>query len=407
MAITSTIFMAAPGAYGSILRTKLDKIDCSQVLAAVLVADRQLLGHIKMGPTATNTEFNWIEDDLNAAQFEGYTSVSGSIIVVGFTGSASLYGVIREGGLVVRKDPYDSTPSAHYVMRVSSVTGASTLITASYGSTTYTTASCTATWYVAAQPYGDSSDASTDISRVRVKRFNFTQIFERALEIGQTRKGMDMEGITDELQYQIKARTLEIKRELDMAVLYSRAYFSGANISTGAIDERTFHGIIEFLRDPDIDKTREDTMVTSGAGAALTIAHINDLLYKIYDGGGLDETADPIILVGPAQQRVIAGWDKELRRVEQGERQVGYYRDIFLSDMGLELPVVLDRWVQEDKVIILDRSRIALRALSGDEWHLEKMAKTGRSEKWQLSGQYGLELRNAEQCHGMLYNLSG
>jgi hypothetical protein len=407
MATASTSFMAAPGAFSSLLASKLDKIDCSQVLAAVLKADRQLLGHIKMGPTARNIEFNWIEDELHAVQFEGYTSVSGSIIVVGFDGSASLWGVAREGALVVRKDPYDCTPSAHYVMRVSSVTGASTLITASYGSTTYTTASCTATWYVISQPYGDSSDASTDISRLRTKKRNFTQIFERAIEITQSRKGMDMEAVVDELQYQIKNRTLEIKRELDLAVLYSRAYASGSTVFTGDLDERTFNGIIEYLRDPDMDRTREDTTVTDGAGAALTVALINNLLYTIWDAGGLDETADPIILVGAAQQRVISGMEKDIRRVEQGERQVGYYRDIFLSDMGTELPIVLDRWVQEDKLIVLDRSRVALRALSGDEWHMEKMAKTGRNEKWQLSGQYGLEIRNPDACHGMILNLSG
>jgi len=33
---------------------------------------------------------------------------------------------------------------------------------------------------------------------------------------------------------------------------------------------------------------------------------------------------------------------------------------------------------------------------------MEKMAKTGRSEKWQLSGQYGLEIRNPDACHGLL-----
>jgi hypothetical protein len=58
-------------------------------------------------------------------------------------------------------------------------------------------------------------------------------------------------------------------------------------------------------------------------------------------------------------------------------------------------------------LIVLDRSRISLRALSGDTWHMEKMAKTGRNEKWQLSGQYGLEIRNPDACHGMLYNISG
>ena len=62
MALTSTSFMAAPGGFSSTLSVKLDKVDCSQVLAAVLKADKQLLGHIKMGSAASNIEVNWIED---------------------------------------------------------------------------------------------------------------------------------------------------------------------------------------------------------------------------------------------------------------------------------------------------------------------------------------------------------
>ena len=89
-----------------------------------------------------------------------------------------------------------------------------------------------------------------------------------------------------------------------------------------------------------------------------------------------------------------------------GERTVGYYKNVFLSDMGMEIPVVLDRWVPKDKVILLDRSRISLRPMAGDDWHLEKMAKTGRNEKWQLSGQFTIELANANKCHALCYNLT-
>jgi hypothetical protein len=111
-------------------------------------------------------------------------------------------------------------------------------------------------------------------------------------------------------------------------------------------------------------------------------------------------------VVGGKQQRVIASFESYLRRVEQGERQVGYYRDTFLSDMGKEFPIVLDRWMPIDKLLVLDRSRVALRALRGDAWHMEKMAKTGRSEKWQISGQYTIEVRNPDKCHGMLRDLT-
>jgi hypothetical protein len=396
MALASTDFMAAPGAYGTTLAAKLDKIDCSQVLAAVLKADRALLGHIKMGAVAKNVEFHWIEDELNQVIFEGATSLSGSVEISGFTGSQSLLNMVRDNGLITA---HDSAESVDYVLRVTDTAGASTLITVNYGSTTYTTASATCKWIVIAQPYEDILSASDDISKLRSKRFGFTQIFERAIEETQSRKGMDMEAVMNELQFQIKRRTLEIKRELDTSVINGISY---GTTSANVIEARTMMGIVNWIRDPDVDMTREDTLVTNNSRAALTIAQVNTLLYNIWDAGGLDESADPIIVVGAAMQRVIAGWESELRRVEQGERQTGYYRDIFLSDMGVELPVVLDRWMPQDKVIILDRSRVALRPLSGDGWHMEKMAKTGRSEKWQISGQYGLEVRNAQECHGMI-----
>jgi hypothetical protein len=394
--VASTGFMAGPGFFSTTLAAKLDKIDCSQVLAAVLKSDRQLLGHIKMGPVAHNIEFNWIEDDLNAVVFEGCSSVSGSVEVSGFTGSASLGNICRDGCLIA---VHDSTESGvnDYVLRVTSATGASTLITASYGSTTYTTVSTTCNWIVISQPYEDILDASSDISKVRAKRKNFTQIFERAIEITQTRKGMDAEAVVNELQFQIKRRTLEIKRELDISVIHGISY--GAN---GDLEARTFMGLVNFIRDPDLDMTREDTLVTDNNGAALTVAQLNTMMYNVWDAGGLDEQADPILAVGASLARTISTFERDIRRTEQGERTFGYYKNVFMSDMGVEVPIVLDRWFPADKVILLDRARVALRPLVGDQWHLEKMAKTGRSEKWQLSGQYGLELRNADACHAMI-----
>ena len=65
MALASTSFMAAEGGFSATLAGKLDKIDCSQILAAVLVQDKALLGHIKMGSIGTNIEHNWIEDELS------------------------------------------------------------------------------------------------------------------------------------------------------------------------------------------------------------------------------------------------------------------------------------------------------------------------------------------------------
>jgi hypothetical protein len=411
MAIASGSWMGAKAAYGSTLAGKLDKIDCSQVLAAVLKADRAILGHIKMGETGKNIQFDWVEDELNEVTFEACCSDSTSVSVpAGFTGTVSLAKIVRDGAVITMKNRltgYASTENSYYLL-VSSASAATELTTTLYGSIPHVVATTTATWIVVSQPWSDSDDASSDITRIRAKKHNFMQIFERAIEISQTRKGMDMEAVTSELQHQIKYRTLEVKRELNISVLTGMAY-SASGLYRGDTEARSMMGIINYIRNPtlaDGTGTLADTTVTSEAGAALTVAKINSILYKIWSEGGLDDSADPIIVVGAPQQRAIAAMEKDIRRVEQGERQVGYYRDVFLSDMGSELPIVMDRWMADDKLLILDRSRVALRALQGDGWHMEKMAKTGRSEKWQLSGQYGIELRNPDKCHGLIHNLA-
>ena len=397
MALTSTSFMAGPGGYSTTLSGKLDKIDMSQVLSAVLLKDTALLGHIRMGAAAENIEVNWLEDELNPAYI--LASSGGATTMTVSTGkytTASLARFLRTGTIL-------QPAGKEFLVRMSSTASLESGITiAVYGGVAKATWAMTKC-YIVAQPYKDISSASSDSSQSRSKRKNWTQIFERAIEITQTRKNMSMEAVIDELQLQIKYRTYEIKRELNMSVLLGMP--KGTSSYSGDTEDRTMAGIQCLIRDWDLDCTEEDDMVVQGS-AALSIGLINTLAYKIFDAGGLDETSDPIILVGPTQARAIAAFEKELRRVEQGERITGYYRNVFLSDMGKEFPIVIDRWCPKDKLFILDRSRMALRALKNDAWHLEKMAKTGRSEKWQLSGQYTLEMRNADKCHAMLYDLT-
>lgn len=389
--------MAAPGGFSATLSNKLDKIDMSQALAAVLKADKQFMGHVRVGRTAHNIEHNWIEDELNPAYILAKSAAVGSIVASQYS-TASLQRILRGNALI-------QPAGTEQVIQISTITK-QTITGAIYGSTTYAAFASNTKCYIIGQPYADIDDASSDISVTRTKKRNFMQVFERAIEITQTRKNISMEAVLGELQLQIGRRTMEIKRELDMALMMGYAKATASNTYSGDNELRTLAGLIQLIRDPDLDSANEDTTVINASSSALTQNRINSLAYLIYDQGGLDETADPIILVGPSQQRVIAGFEKELRRVENGERTVGYYRDIFLTDMGVEMPVVLDRWFPRDKLAIVDRNRISLIPMAGDAWHLEKMAKTGRNEKWQLSGQYSMELRNADSCHGLVHGLT-
>lgn len=394
MALASTAFLAAPGLYG----TYLDKIDCSDILAAILLKDTTILGEIPIKGSVKNIEHFWVEDSLNAVYVQGISTTSTKLYISTPSTTAAVQLILRTNAIV-----YPETGEFRLRFSAAPVAGLNTV--AIYGQTTWVSTTTAATkWYVAAMPKGDVADASGDISKSRTRRKNFTQVLERVVNIEETRKHIDVYGVPDELKHQIRLRTYEIKRELNMSVIAGYALYSGGYTPDSSL--RTMAGLIQLLRDPDLDATNEDTLVTQ-VSAALTESVLNDLLAKIFEAGGLDDESSPCIVVPPYQQRVISSWGKELVRREESSRIRGYFINKFLSDQnGKELPVIVDRWMPKDKLIVLDRSRVSLKPLQGDAWHTEKMAKTGRSEKWQISGQYTLELRNPEEAHGMLYDLS-
>lgn len=390
----STSFMAAPGLYG----TNLDKIDCSDVLAAILLSDTSTLGLIPFKGQVANIEHFWIEDSLNAISFTA-SSASSTTLTISVPAASSLVQKIMRTYAIVMP------ANGEFMMKMGAapVTSGNTSMT-TYGSTTWA-AVTSGTWYVVAMPKPDIDSASSDISQARTRRKNFTQVFERAIEITQTRKGIDVYGVPDELKHQIQARTYEIKRELNMSVLMGYALASASNTYSPDSEIRTMAGIMQLIRDPNLDSTNTDNTVTQVSGA-LTESAINALCEKIYNRGGLDAKSNAQIIVGPYQQRVISAFEKDRVRRDPDERKAGYYITKFISDMGYELPITVDRWCPNDKLFILDKSRVALMPLKGDNWHTEKMAKTGRSEKWQMSGQFTLELRNPDEAHGMLYDLT-
>jgi len=164
MALTPSTGFMTEMVFASGALTKLDKVDCSKVLAAVLMSDRELLGHIKMGPPAENIEFQWIEDALNPCTFEALmddTSVTLTIIT-SFSTTASVANMLREGTIIAPLDTANT--SAEVRIRITSAVAATEAVCASYGSTTWTSVTATMTWMVVASPYKDTDDASEDIS---------------------------------------------------------------------------------------------------------------------------------------------------------------------------------------------------------------------------------------------------
>lgn len=407
MALTSTGWMGSLGPYDS----DLDKIDMSDVLAAILLDDTATLGQIKMSGTADNTQHYWIEDSLNTCVLYGSISVgasadNGYMYSRQISTTAALGRVVRANS-IIRQEGYPDhlfkCPMGGLSITVSLIPYGS--ITASGSAMTSVPNGVSTRWFVVGAPKADEADASEDISKDRVRRRNITQVFERGLAIAETRKHIAMYAVADELKHQIKLRTKEIKRELNNAVINSYAVASGGAY-TADVGIRTMAGLVQLIRDPGLDGTKEDSNVTNASSGALTMTRINALCEKIYNNGGLDDGSNVCMIMGPYQARVLALLEENRIRRSSKELVVGSYANKVKTDLGHDIDVVLDRWCPNDIIIFLDKSRATLKSLKGDAWHLEKMAKSGRSESYQLSGQYTLEVRNADECHGLLYGLA-
>lgn len=401
--LTSTGFMTLPGIMG----TSLDRVDMSDVLASVLKDDTALLGQIKMKGAAKGNPHKFIEHRLNAAYFDGFTSGSTTLFVHDYYSTtaeilavARTYAILMPGFGGANEPSYDNVDFRLQITEVSS----SAITVTSYGNTAYAAKNTTTIrFYVAGMPKADVADATNDTSQARTIRSNYLQVFERGVSIEETRKHIELYAVGNELDLQTKDRTKEIKVELVQSLLNGYAYYSGG--SSGDLQLRTMAGIVQLIRDPALSGTVTDETVENNSGLALTDTIVNDLIAKMYDRGGFQEGNDMVILVGAYQSRAISGLEKDKIRKTSKEQVRGFYANSFLSDLGYQIPVVLERWMQRDKLILLDKSQAAILPLQGDEWHLEKMSKSGRTEHYQLSGQYTFELRNANACHGLIRGL--
>lgn len=411
--LTFDDFMGSGGLYGA----SEEKIDMSEVLAAVLFENKRLLGMLKWGPPAENIMFKHLEDQLNAPSILGtYTTATTTFVPSTTLTQADVYRILRHsasGGALGLTLSVDVDDGQGVVIRRTVDTGVPLAGDANWEliGGTGANVSSDAKFYISI-PKPDEADASVDTSRARSVREGLVRVFERAIEVAETRQHIEMYAVSDEVRLQTKYRTMEIENELSQAIIREWVKISGGVPDISNLGgTRTMAGILQQLVDPSLDNAAGtwDTLLHKDvAGASMiTIALLNERVEALFNEGGLDASGyDGAIVCHPTQAREISTFHESYRRSTLEYRKAGYYVDEFVSDLGYVYPVIVERFWPETAVGILDLSRIEMRELQGDTWHLEKMAKTGRTDKWQLSGQYGVSVKNVDFCHSLIYKLS-
>jgi hypothetical protein len=392
-----------------------EKRDMSEELAEILLKTQNFIGLIGT-ENAMQIKFEHLEDALapnvisgtwvnTTDTFTPNTALTQAEInrifrSNGTTGALGSVLTLKSGNLVIRRTvaapPTASSSDANWEVIGGVIADAAVSTNTDWG---------------VGLPKPDEEDASVDTSAQRSGRFGYTRVFERAVEIAETRDSWDLYAIPDEVAHQIRYRTEEMKNELNRSIINEYVKISGGapDISNLA-GTRTLPGVIQQMIDPALDNaagTADTLLHANAAGAALAKSTINARVKAIFEAGGLDAPGyNGAIVVHPTQKQKIAAFDDTIRRFDTDVLKVGFTADKFMSDLGFDYPIVVDRAWPEAIVGILDMSRIKRKVLQQDDWHMSKMAKSGRTDKWQLSGQFGVSTKNIDTSHALIYNLS-
>ncbi len=353
-------------------------LDLSNELAEIIRRDNTaFISKLGISGVATETKHSWMEDSLNvmtATCAEALDSSETTLDVLAGDGLKFRIGTIFKLAVVGKTE----------VMQVTAISTDALTIVRGYGSTTGEagTAGTDDPITIIAHPQQEGQDAPADETKLRTKVSNYTQIFTKGINISYTMRAVMQAGVADEFTFQIARRLMEIMRELDSTVING---ISSASQGSDTV-YRTMAGLIEF--------SSQSGGNTNATSEALTPAVLNDMCKQIWDDGGNPN----FVLVGGSQKRKISAFDQSYRRSAYDSNTVGYVVDKFMSDLGFMLDVMVDPNMPADVAIVGDINKIRLMPLRTDSMRAEDLAKTGRSWKAQVTGQYTLEVRNAKQA---------
>jgi hypothetical protein len=377
--------LAATSGLASYDQAQGEFLDLSNELAEIIRRDNtSFLSRIGISGEATETKHSWMEDSLNANSVVSAEAMDGSETDLDV---ATGQGVrLRPGSLIRNVSEAGKTE----VMMVTGVSGDTATVVRGYGSTSAETHSTGATFRIINNAAQEGQDAPADESKIRTKVSNYTQIFQKGIQISYTLRAVLQAGVADEYTHQVSRRLMEVMRELDSTLILG---ISGSTQGSDTV-YRTMGGLLEYA-----SQVGGNVTTTS---EALTLSVVNDMCKQIWDDGGYPN----FILVGGKQKRAISTFDQSARRSSYDGNVAGYVVDKVVTDLGFMLDVIVDPWVPDDTIVIGDINKIKVMPLRDSAMRVEDIAKTGASYKGQIYGEYTAEFRNALETLAFHNNLT-
>ena len=256
----------------------------------------------------------------------------------------------------------------------------------------------------AANAQFEGDDAATNSVTPTVRLGNICQISYKVARVTGTQQAVEHAGRDDELAYQEMLKGLELKRDMENAVIGSNLAKNTGNDTTA----RLVASVLSWIKTntskgtSGVDPAAADGTGTrtDGTQRAFTEANLKTVLQNIYISGGKPDT----IMLGAFNKQVMSSFVGRATPIEDTKsRTIIAAVDTYESDFG-RLKVVPNRFMRTRDVLVLQTDMWAMAFLNGRKMVSLVLAKTGDSDRRQILSEYTLVARNEKSSGGVFDN---
>jgi len=233
----------------------------------------------------------------------------------------------------------------------------------------------------------EGADARAARRKQKVKKSNYTQIFDDTIDISGTAQQVSTIGIDDLYEEEKQKKQKELAIQLDKACIGGVKYDDGT-------DTRYFGGIRNTIV----------TNVLAGGGTAITNARLNEMVKSVWDAGGFESGGRYVFLVPANQLSRVRALDENGRSYEQRSEAAGARIGTFISDLVGDITVLPNKNLSTSEIFLIDLDRLEIMALKGRSFFHQYLGKVGDSETGQVIGEYTLKM-SQEKAHAKAVNL--
>lgn len=260
-----------------------------------------------------------------------------------------------------------------------------------------------------AQIEGD--DATTNTAAPPTRLRNYTQILSKTARVSDSQEEVDHAGRESEMNYQVRKRMEEVKRDLEYACVRNQASTAGAaaaaatmaSVESWLATNKTSVGTGTAQTTPGYSSGTVAAPTDSTVAGTATESAMKSVIQAIYTAGGNART----IMVGPGTKAKISssftGIATRYQDVPGGKQAtITGGVDLYVSDFGKHV-IVPNRIMRDQNVLLLDMDYWALGQLRPIK--ARPLAKTGDSDRKQVIMEATLFCRN-EKASGKVTDIN-